>query len=160
MSRILPIITHPDPFLRKPAKDVAPAKIRERSFQLFLDDLTRTMGSADGIGLAAIQVGSQDDVCVISMEDGPMHLVNAKIVRYGKKKATSVEGCLSVPGYSGDVHRPTEIDVEAYDRFGDLISFTASGLLARVIQHETDHLKGILYIDRADRIWKDDKRKK
>lgn len=160
MAKLLPIITHPDPYLRRKAEPISAARLRERSFQALLDDMTRTMRGADGIGLAAVQVGAPEDVCVINMEDGPMHLLNARIVRFGKKKAVSTEACLSVPGYSGDVSRSAEVDVEGFDREGHGISFTATGLLARVVQHELDHLQGVLYIDRAKSVWKDDKGKK
>lgn len=153
MANRLPIVTHPDPILRRPATDVDPGRIADRGFQAFLEDMTRTMHEADGIGLAAIQVASPDNVAVVNTEDGPLHLINPRIVSYGGRRETDVEACLSVPGFAGDVRRNVEIHVTALDRHGKPLDLDVSGLYARVIQHEVDHLRGILYIDRAERIW-------
>ncbi len=153
MAKRLSIITHPNPILRQPAKDVPRERLDDGAFQEFLDDMTRTMIEADGIGLAAIQVAVPLNVAVINTENGPLHLVNPRIMNRGKHKETRTEACLSVPGLAGDVRRSTEIRVTALGRDGKALDLDASDLFARVIQHEVDHLNGILYIDRAERIW-------
>ena len=160
MAHRLPILTHPDTFLRKKALDVSAAELRDKEFLGFLEDMSKTMLEADGIGLAAIQVGDRRNITVINMDDGPMHFVNPKILQYGKKKDVQTEGCLSVPGLAGDVRRSLEIHVTAIDRRGAALDFTAHDLLARVLQHEIDHLNGILYIDRAEKIWEEKPQKK
>lgn len=159
MAKRLPIITHPNPLLRQKGAVISIEKLKSKQFQSFLDDMSKTMDQADGIGLAATQVGEIVMVCVINMDDGPMHFINPKIISYGKKKEISTEGCLSVPGVAGDVRRATEVTVEALNRFGEELSFTGQDLFARVLQHEIDHLNGILYIDRAERIWEDREKK-
>lgn len=160
MAKRLPIITHPNPILRKKTEAVSAAQLADPTFQAFLDDMSVTMKEADGIGLAAIQTGALVSVAVVMMEDGPMHFINPKILSYGKKKKTEAEGCLSVPGVAGSVARATEIRVQAMDRTGEELLFVAHDYFARVLQHEIDHLNGILYIDRAEKIWDDTERKR
>jgi len=155
MAKRLTILTHPDPFLRNRAKDVTTAEINDPHFQDFLDDLVFTM-RPKGIGLAAVQVGSEYNVAVIDAPAGPLYLVNPRITRFGKEKEISAEACLSVPGYFGEVERSLEVDIEFLDRRGAREKITATELLARVFQHELDHLNGILYIDRAKRVWKEE----
>ncbi|TAL19693.1 peptide deformylase [Patescibacteria group bacterium] len=160
MPRLLKIVTHPNPILRTKAADISPAELSEPKFKKFLDDLTLTMYRADGIGLAAIQVGRPINVAVVSTENGPFFLINSAIVSLGEKKELNPEGCLSVPGISGEVSRAIEIKVKGLALDGKAIEFSARDLFARVIQHEVDHLNGILFIDRAARTWKEDKSKK
>ena len=160
MAKRLPIITSPDPILRKRTEDISATRLEDKAFQAFLDDMTRTMIEADGIGLAAIQVAEQINVAVINTDEGPLHLINPHITGYGKEKEAAVEGCLSVPGVAGTVRRAKRVDVRALDRRGQPLSFSAEDLFARVIQHEVDHLNGILFIDRADRIWQSDGKEK
>ncbi len=153
MSKALMIITHPDPLLRKKGALVLASRIANREFQNFLDGLSKTMIENDGIGIAANQIGVCEQVAIVNMEDRPMHLINPQIISYDKKKALANEACLSVPGLTGTVRRAVSVEVRALDRLGRTIEFTASNLLARVVQHELDHLNGILFIDRAERVW-------
>lgn len=154
MPNMLPILTHPNPLLRRKAEPVPVARIKEENFQTFLDDLSHTMIHADGIGLAALQVGSLADVVVLNTDDGPLHLINARITSFGKKQAKDTEACLSVPGFAGTVKRALNLKMNFIDREGHKQQFTAEGLWARVVQHELDHQQGILYIDRAESVWR------
>lgn len=149
MAKHLPIIALPNPILRKKAALVRPEDIPTPAFQEFLEDMTMTMFEADGVGLAAVQVAVAKQVTVISTKDGPLALINPVVTRMVKKTERGEEGCLSVPGVWGLVDRSVELDVEALDRDGKPLKFTAKGFFARVIQHETDHLNGILFVDRA-----------
>lgn len=149
MAKRLPIITLPHPILRKKAVLVRPGDITTPAFQEFLQDMTETMFGADGVGLAAVQVAVPKQITVISTKDGPLALINPKVTRMVKKTERGEEGCLSVPGVWGLVDRSIQINVEALGRDGKPLKFTAKGFFARVIQHETDHLNGILFVDRA-----------
>ncbi len=149
MAKRLPIISLPNPVLRKKADLVRPEEIMTPAFQAFLDDMTKTMFEADGVGLAAVQVAVSKQVTVISAKDGPLALINPVITRMVKKTARDEEGCLSVPGVWGQVDRSVEVDLEALGRDGKPLKMTAKGFFARVVQHETDHLNGILFVDRA-----------
>jgi peptide deformylase len=140
---IKPILTLGDPRLRLKGEPVD-------SFGPFLheliDDLTETMRAAPGVGLAAPQIGEALQVCVIEVEGRLYELVNPLITRSSGEE-NDIEGCLSVPGYVAYVPRKEKVWVEAQDREGRRIKANGSGLLARAMQHELDHLKGILYID-------------
>ena len=114
-----------------------------------IDDLTHTMRDAPGVGLAAPQIGEPLQVCVIEIEGRLYELVNPVITR-ATGEENDIEGCLSVPGYVAYVPRKEKVWVEAQDREGRRIKTNGSGLLARAMQHELDHLKGILYIDYLD----------
>lgn len=149
MPKRLPIVALPNPVLRKKTASVRPEEIATPEFQAFLEDMTKTMFEADGVGLAANQVAVPKQVTVISTKDGPLALINPRVTRMSKKTERGEEGCLSVPGVWGLVDRSVEVDVEALGRDGTPLSFTAKGFFARVIQHETDHLNGRLFIDRA-----------
>ncbi len=151
MAKRLPLTTLPNPVLRKKAERVDPARIAQSVFQRFLDDMAKTMYEANGVGLAAPQVGVSDQIFLVSTKDGPQVFINATITRYGRKKEEH-EGCLSVPGVWGNVQRAIEVDVEGLDQNGKPISLTATGLMAHVIQHEFDHLNGTLFIDKAHHI--------
>lgn len=120
--------------------------------QSFIKDMIKTMYEADGIGLAASQVGIDINLAVIAVKDGEMVLVNPKITRYGLRKESVEEGCLSVPGVWGMVKRSKHIKVKAMGLDGKRIEFKAEGFFARVVQHEVDHLNGILFIDKAEKI--------
>lgn len=149
MAKHLPIISLPHPVLRKKAAFVRPEEITTPAFQEFLEDMTQTMFAADGVGLAAVQVAVPKQVTVIATKDGPLPLINPVVTRMAKKSERGEEGCLSVPGVWGLVDRSVEVDVEALDRDAKPLRFTAKGFFARVMQHETDHLNGILFVDRA-----------
>jgi peptide deformylase len=152
MPRRLPITKHPHPILRAKAAEVSPSEIRSAAFQRFLDDMIRTMHDEEGVGLAANQVGDPRNVAIVMTEDGPLALANLRIVSYGAKREAGTEGCLSVRGVSATVRRALTVTATALDREGRPIEFTARDFIARIVQHETDHLNGIFCIDRADRI--------
>ena len=142
------ILTEPDPFLRQVSQEVE--KVDDEIRKL-MDDMLETMYAAPGIGLAAIQVGIPKRVIVIdlSKEDKkkPLYFVNPKIIVKSKNNSTYEEGCLSVPGQFAEVDRPEQCHVRYLDYNGQKKELKAEGLLATCIQHEIDHLEGILFID-------------
>ena len=118
------------------------------SLAVLLDDMKDTLKKADGVGLAAVQVGVLKRVFIISLEDVYMEFINPQILSTSGKQVGK-EGCLSVAGRWGTVKRPNSVKVTAFDRNGKQFTISARGLLARAICHEYDHLDGILYIDKA-----------
>ncbi len=141
-----------DRVLRQPAKRIA--KVDDTIRQL-IKDMLQTMYSADGIGLAAPQVGVNKQLIVIDCEPDqpekpPVVLINPKITRYSNQTCNSDEGCLSIPGVYLEVNRPEAIEVSFKDELGKPRKMQASGLLARAIQHEMDHLNGVMFVDRVE----------
>ena len=142
----LKIVKIGDDTLRKVCRPID--KITPRVLTL-LDDMVDTMRAADGVGLAAPQVGILKRIVVIETEPGKViELINPKIIAFSGEQ-TGEEGCLSVPGRSGIVTRPMHVTVRALNRHGETVDITGSELLARAFCHELDHLDGKLYIDRA-----------
>ena len=142
---VLTILTGDQPILRQQAKKVGKV---DKSIQKLLDDMLETMRAAPGVGLAANQVGRLLRVITVEVEDDVTYqLVNPEIVS-SDGDVVIEEGCLSLPGYYADVHRPAKVVVKALTRNGKSIRINADGMLARVLQHEIDHLNGILLIDR------------
>jgi len=141
----LNIIKEGDPVLRKKADKVA--KITPEIKQLIFD-MGKSMKKAKGIGLAAPQVGKSIQLCLINTENGPLALINPKIVWKSLRKDIEEEGCLSCPDVFGLVKRSKGIKVKFLDENGKIKKFKAKGLFARVIQHEVDHLNGILILDK------------
>ena len=142
---MLKLITIPDPILTQKTK---PIKTIEGSLAKLAAGMIETCRKANGIGLAAPQIGKSIRFCIINLEHlglPPFALVNPKIVSKSWKKVEMEEGCLSIPGIFGIVRRPVKIRVEAQNLKGAKNKFDADGLLARVIQHEVDHLDGILF---------------
>ena len=138
-----------DEVLRKTCRPVE--EITPRILTL-LDDMTETMRAANGVGLAAPQVGILRRVVVIEVEEGNViELINPKIIATAGTQE-GAEGCLSIPGRSGIVKRPRHVTVRATDRNGEVFDISGSDLLARAFCHELDHLDGHLYIDRAERM--------
>lgn len=125
----------------------------DKKIRKLLDDMAITMESADGVGLAAPQVGVSLRVIIIDIGDGLIELINPAIVD-SKGCEVGMEGCLSIPGVFGDVERFEEVTVEGLNRFGKKVSITGTGLLGRALQHEIDHLEGILFIEKAQTIHK------
>ncbi|RJE49233.1 MULTISPECIES: peptide deformylase [unclassified Dehalobacter] len=117
-----------------------------------LDNMAETMYEAKGVGLAAPQVGVSKRVVVIDVGDGLLELINPMIIKKTGSEADE-EGCLSVPNKTGRVKRAAEVVVQAMDRNGEMKEYHADGFLARAMQHETDHLDGILFVDIADKIY-------
>jgi len=141
-----PVVKIPAPVLRQIAPEIA--KINKKTL-LLIDDMLRIMRKANGVGLAAPQVGILQRVIVIA-PDGmrPTALINPKIV-VSEGEQVGQEGCLSIPGLYGDVKRSLYVEVEAVDRRGRELTYELEGMPARVVQHEIDHLDGILFIDKV-----------
>jgi peptide deformylase len=142
------ILKYPDPRLRTKAK-----RVREidSSVQRLIDDLVDTMRAANGVGLAATQVGVPFRVAVVEPREGQLIvLINPEIVKTSGRRRVE-EACLSIPGYWGELTRSEAVVVRALDRNGREFRLKATGLLAQALEHEIDHLNGILYIDRLDR---------
>ncbi|HWA82506.1 MAG TPA: peptide deformylase [Fimbriimonadaceae bacterium] len=142
-----PVVKIPDPVLRQVAGEVA--KLGKKQL-LLIDDMIRIMKKANGVGLAAPQVGILQRIIVIA-PDGmrPMPLINPRVVR-AEGEYIGQEGCLSIPGLYGDVKRPEFVEVEALDRRGREITIEMEGMPAKVVQHEIDHLDGVLFVDKVD----------
>jgi peptide deformylase len=141
---VLPIRVLGDPVLREETQLVAEVTVEIRRL---IDDMFETMYAANGIGLAAPQVGRTERVCVVDVEGAAYALVNPEVVKSEGPKAKAEEGCLSIPDVYGDVERPSRVTVRALDRNGETIEVTVEELLGRCIQHEIDHLHGKLFID-------------
>jgi peptide deformylase len=148
---ILPVLVAPDPRLKIKAKPVARVDARVRRL---MDDMLETMYEAPGIGLAAPQVGRAERVIVIDVthadegeEKQPLRLANPEILWLSEERATYNEGCLSLPEHYADVERPAGIRLRYIDYENEIREMEAKGLLATVIQHEMDHLDGVLFVD-------------
>jgi peptide deformylase len=141
---VLRIRTNPDPVLRKKAKRVTDLE----SVQRLIDDMVETLTAAPGVGLAANQVGTPLRIIVIRIpeEEDVITLINPEIVEK-KGERCVMEGCLSIPGYQAEITRSESVKVRAKDRHGKLVRKKATELLAQALEHEIDHLNGILYID-------------
>jgi peptide deformylase len=141
-----------DPVLRKPAQEV---ETPDEDIQALVRDMLETMYGAQGIGLAAPQVGVSQRVIVVDLGEaddegvGPLALINPKVVEASKKTDKGPEGCLSIPGLEEVVERPANVTVEGRAPDGELVTMELSGLLGRAVQHEIDHLDGVLFIDRV-----------
>ena len=149
------ILTEPDPFLRTKSQDVD--KVDDETRKL-MDDMLDTMYAAPGIGLAAIQVGVPKRIIVIDLskeeKKRPLYFVNPKIILKSSSNATYEEGCLSVPGQFAEIDRPDRCHINYLDYNGNPKELKAEGLLATCIQHEVDHLEGILFIDYLSKLKK------
>ena len=150
------ILTEPNKILRQVSKPVDKVTKEE---QLLMDDMLETMYNANGIGLAAIQIGIPKRIIVMDIskkeeKQNPMYFVNPIIKNKNKDQATYEEGCLSVPNQFAEVDRPATCEVEYLDYNGEKKFLKATGLLATCIQHEMDHLEGILFIDYLSKLKK------
>lgn len=148
---MLKIIKVPNPILTKKTSKID--KIDDEVLNL-VRDMIETCRKANGIGLAAPQIGKSTRLCIINLEHvglPPFALINPRISKKSFKKIEMEEGCLSIPGIFGIVKRPEKITVEAMNLDGGIRKFTADGLLSRVIQHEIDHLDGILFTSKIIR---------
>jgi peptide deformylase len=145
---ILPIRTVPEPILRQKSKRVSNI---DGSIRKLAEDMIETMHAAPGVGLAAPQVGVPLRVIVIGMpEEEDFVLLNPEIVRRSGERLVT-EGCLSVPGYYGEIKRSQRVTVKGKDLGGKEIRIRAEELLAQALEHEIDHLNGVLYIDHLER---------
>lgn len=144
-------------FLRKDGEEVLrqqakPVTRFDHVLARLLDDMTESLYHYEGVGLAAPQIGISKQIVVIDTgESGLLELVNPKIVSRSEEEEVDFEGCLSFPGLYGEVSRAQRVTVAAQDRNGEHYEIEAEGLLARALQHEIDHLNGILFIDHAPR---------
>lgn len=166
------IITPVNPVLRQKAKKVT---TYNQALKTLVDDMVDTMREAPGVGLAAPQVAVGLRVIVVEYAEEPelpedaepvepaeppkpklYKIVNPEIVKASEEMVTGAEGCLSLPGYNGQVPRHKAVAVKGFNLQGKPIKIKAEGWLARIFQHEIDHLDGILFIDRATKVWKND----
>ncbi len=158
MAYVRSIITDGHPTLRRVAKKVDIKEIHDPLFQQLIDDMFVTMYDAPGIGLAAPQVNVSKRLFTVDLHDddpahGPFVVINPKLERT-EGEVESLEGCLSVPGYVGEIARFERVIVTGLDRDGAKIQLEGTGLFATCLQHEIDHLNGVLYVDRAKNVRK------
>ena len=151
------IITEPDIILRK--KSVNLEKVDDDLREL-MDDMLETMYAAPGIGLAGVQIGILKRLIVIDVskdeeKKSPLFLINPEIITKSSNTSVYEEGCLSLPGYFAEIERPAECHIEYVDYHGKKKEMKASGLLATCIQHEVDHLNGILFVDYLSKLKRD-----
>ena len=151
------IIIEPDTILRKKSEILEKV---DNELRNLMDDMLETMYAAPGIGLAAVQVGILKRLIVIDIskdkeKKNPLFLINPEIVSKSNKTSTYEEGCLSLPGYFAEIERPAECKIEYLDYEGKKSEMEANGLLATCIQHEVDHLNGVLFIDYLSKLKKD-----
>jgi len=154
---IRPILTAPDPILRQISK---PVEKVDDELRALMDDMLETMYDAPGIGLAAIQIGVPLRVIVMDLADNeevprPQYFVNPEIVNPSTKTSGYEEGCLSVPEFYESVERPQTCTIKYLDYHGKACEVLAEGMLATCIQHEMDHLEGVLFIDHLSRLKRD-----
>ncbi len=157
------IVTLPDPVLRRKAR---PVTAFDKDLQTLIDDMVETMRDAPGVGLAAPQVGVSQRLIVIEYAEPPEDdeekevkpklyvMANPEIVKTSEEKVLGVEGCLSIPALVGEVDRYTMVQVKGLNRRGQPMKVKAEGWLARIFQHEIDHINGVVFPDRATRVWK------
>ena len=143
---VLRIVKDGAPVLKETA---SPVKTITKRIKRLLDDMAETMYSAEGVGLAAPQVNESLQIVVLDDGNGLIELINPEILDVSEETEYGPEGCLSVPGIYGDVSRYTKIKVQAKNRFGKTVIYEPEGFLARIFQHEMDHLKGHLFTEKA-----------
>ncbi|HLD21715.1 MAG TPA: peptide deformylase [Patescibacteria group bacterium] len=154
----LRIYTTEDPEVRTVSTEISRTELQKKELQEFAKELAKAMVDFDGVGIAAPQVGKCIRMIAIAKEYAEtkehLILVNPRIASAGKKTANMEEGCLSVPQTYGLVERATKVRVKATQLNGETIDIKAKGMFARILQHEVDHLNGILFIDKATEITK------
>ena len=151
------ILTEPNKILRQISKPVDHVGKEE---QILMDDMLETMYAAPGIGLAAVQIGILKRLIVLDIskdkeKKNPLFLINPEIISLSKKTSVHEEGCLSLPGHFAEIERPADCQIKFIDYNGKEKELKASGLLATCIQHEVDHLNGVLFIDYLSKLKKD-----
>lgn len=151
------IVTHPAEILEQKCKEVA---LFDRKLAKVLDDMYDTMIENDGVGLAAPQIGLNARIAIVDIDDesGTIEMINPRILKTSGEQ-TGPEGCLSFPGLYGEVTRPNYVKIEAFDRKGRKYTLEAEEFLARAIQHEIDHLDGILFTSKVLRYLEEDELK-
>jgi peptide deformylase len=151
------IVIEPDPILRKKSETLEKV---DNELRVLLDDMLETMYAAPGIGLAAVQIGILKRLIVIDIskdkeKKNPLFFINPEIISTSNKTSIYEEGCLSLPGHFAEIERPAECKIKFVDYNGKERELKANGLLATCIQHEVDHLNGILFIDYLSKLKKD-----
>ncbi len=146
---ILKIIEAGAPILKGTAK---PVNHITKHTKKLLDDMAETMYAAEGVGLAAPQINQSLKIVVLDDGNGLIELINPEILSHSDETEMGVEGCLSVPGYYGSVSRYKKIKVRALNRHGKIVVYEPEGFLARIFQHEIDHLYGTLFIEKAENL--------
>ena len=151
------IIIEPDPILRKKSESLEQV---DNELRKLMDDMLKTMYAAPGIGLAAVQVGILKRLIVIDVskddnKKAPLFLVNPQIIYKSKNTSIHEEGCLSLPGHFAEIERPSECHIDYLDYNGEKKNLKADGLLSTCIQHEIDHLDGVLFVDYLSKLKKD-----
>jgi len=154
---ILPVTTEPNPLLHQVSKNLTAEEINSKEIREFLGNLIETMYAKDGVGIASVQVGNPIALCVIAKDFTPEKLSDLVLINPEFKKTSVLrewdeEGCLSVPNIYGSVRRYKKIKVSALNVKGEPIEFIATEFFARIIQHEIDHLNGILFIEKAKKL--------
>ncbi|MFH1142706.1 MAG: peptide deformylase [Candidatus Uhrbacteria bacterium] len=145
------ILTEPNHELRLKSLPIKHQEIKSEKIQQLIADMIETMAEADGIGLAAPQIGIRYQVIIVDMKGlGPQAFINPRITKRSFLRVQAEEGCLSVPGVVGLVKRHRKVTIKAYDRQGKKVKLKAVGLDSIVFQHEVDHLDGILFTDRSN----------
>lgn len=161
------IVYLPNPILRKKAKPVTKF---DKDLQTLIDDMIETMREAPGVGLAAPQINLPMQLAVVEYaegeedeerpEDAPppekklFVIINPEITKVSEEKVLGIEGCLSIPGLIGEVERHEAVQVKALNRHGNPVKLKVDGWMARIFQHEIDHLNGVLFTDKATQVWK------
>jgi peptide deformylase len=157
------IVTLPEAVLRRKARAVTKF---DKGLQTVIDDMVETMRQAPGVGLAAPQIGLSERIIVVEYfeheedeekEDAPKKVwavLNPEIIKPSEETLMGIEGCLSVPGLVGEVERHAAIQIKGLNRHGKPLKIKTNGWLARIFQHEIDHLNGVIFTDRAIRVWK------
>lgn len=148
---LLKIIKAGAPILKETAQ---PVKTITKNTKRLLNDMAETMYEAEGVGLAAPQIGKSLQLIVLDDGNGLIELINPKLLEASEEMQNGPEGCLSVPGYYGDVQRSMRIKVQALNRHGKTVIYEPEGFLARIFQHEMDHLVGTLFIEKATNLRK------
>ena len=146
------ILKDTEPLLRKKSREV---EVIDEKIITLLDDMKETLAVANGVGLAAPQVGILRRVIIVDTGDEILELINPVITKQSGHQ-DSLEGCLSVPGVRGHVGRPKKVTVQGFDREGNLMEYKAQDFVATIFCHETDHLEGILFTDKATGCGRDD----
>ena len=154
---ILNITTEPNPILHQVSKNLTKEEIRSKKINGFIKDLTETMYAKDGVGIASVQVGNPIQLCIIAKNFTPekisdLVLINPTFTKASILRSWDEEGCLSVLNMYGSVRRFKKIKVSALNIKGKKIEFTATEFFARIIQHEIDHLNGVLFIEKAKKM--------
>jgi len=160
------IVTLPEPVLYRKAR---PVKKFDQNLQTLIDDMIDTMRDAPGVGLAAPQVGISDRLIVVEYAEQPEEkegeepkevkpklyvMINPEIMKTSEETVMGIEGCLSIPGLVGEVERFSEIQIKGLNRRGQPMKVKAKGWLARIFQHEIDHINGVVFTQRATKVWK------